>query len=362
MFSLLNRYIFKSISFGILLALLMFLTLDILLGFIQQINSVGKGDYTVGSALFYTLLNIPSKILVMFPISCVVGFMIGLGDLAARSELVVIQSAGLSRIKLTSIAIMALIVWLVPMTIMSEFVAPSAKIKAESFRNSKLTKDIGLGIESGVWVRDGNIIFNAKPIGNSYDNKDNITMNDVTVYELDSDLQVIKVSKAKKAIHAKGNWELFDLEETEFKETGVVSKLIDNKIWPSNIEPEILSITHTRPKYLSIRSILKYKKFQEGKQEIPIKFDIALWSKFAFPLLVIATALTGMPFLFGLLRSGGFGQRLLVGVMLGILLFLLNNTLLNVGEVFRIHPFIVTTLPSLVIMAVVILYLKNPKG
>ncbi|MCF6288509.1 MAG: LPS export ABC transporter permease LptG [Proteobacteria bacterium] len=360
MTSMINRYIFKSISFGIILAVLMFLTLDVLIGFIQQINAVGKGDFTVGSALFYTLLIIPSKILNIFPVSSVVGVMIGLGALAASSELVVIQSAGVSRLKLAWMTISALFIWLLPITLMGEFVVAPTKLMAESYRSAKISKDIGLGIKSGVWIRDGNVIFNAKPLNNIYDSKkQNIEMSDVTVYELDEKLQVIKVSKAQKAVHKGTSWELFNLEVTEFVQAGVISKKIDTQIWPSRIEPEILSITHSRPKDLSIRDIIKYKKFQSGKQDIPIKYDIALWSKLAFPLLVIATALSGMPFLFGLLRSGGFGQRLIIGVMLGIVIYLLNSTLLNVGEVFKVNPFIVTTLPSILIIVCVLLYLRK---
>jgi len=353
-FSTLNKYIFKSISSGLILSVLMFLTLDVLIGFIQQINSVGKGEFTVGSALFFTVLTIPSKIYEMFPLSSVVGVMIGLGALAARSELVVMQSAGISRLKIARLTILTLVIWLIPLSLVGEYVVPSTFLKAESYRNSKINKDMGLGANTGVWIRDGNIIFNAQPINNSVKDKENITMNNVTVYELDDRLQVIKVSKAEKAIHYDNSWELYNLEVTEFVEAGVETQFIEKQTWKSRIEPNILNIASTRPKNLSIRNILKYKNFQEHKEGTPIKYDLALWSKFSFPLLVIATALTGLPFLFGLLRAGGFGQRLLIGVVLGIVFYLLKWTLLNAADVFSIHPFVVTALPSSLIMFVVL--------
>ena len=354
MFSTLNRYIFKSIGSGLIMSVTMFLTLDILIGFIQQINAVGKGDYTIGSAVFFTLLGIPERVFGMFPLSSVVGVMIGLGGLAARSELVVMQSAGISRLKIAWITIMTLLVWLVPIALMGEYIVPSTLLKAESYRNSKINKDTGLGVNTGVWIRDGNIIFNAQPINNSYNKiEDNMTMSNVTVYELDDKLQVVKVSKAEKAIHHGHSWELYNLEVTEFIESGVATQLIEKQIWESRIEPNILNIASTRPKNLSIRDILKFKKFQASKENTPVKYDIALWSKFSYPLLVIATALTGLPFLFGLFRSGGFGQRLLIGVVLGIVLYLVKWSLLNVAEVFNIHPFIVTALPSTIILFLV---------
>lgn len=358
-FSILNKYIFKSISSGLILSVMMFLTLDVLIGFIQQINAVGKGDFTIGSAVFFTLLSIPAKIYGMFPLSSVVGVMIGLGALAARSELVVMQSAGISRLKIAWLAVVTLVIWLVPIALMGEYIVPSTALKAESYRSTKLNKDTGLGENTGVWIRDGNIIFNAQPINNGVtEDLDNIVMNNVTVYELDDKLQVIKVSKAESAIHKGNSWELNKLEVTQFLDSGIATEIIDKKSWESRIKPNILNIASARPKDLSVRDILKFKKFQSEKENTPIKYDIALWSKLSYPLLVIATALTGLPFLFGLLRSGGFGQRLLIGVLLGIVFYLLKWTLLNVAEVFHIHPFVVTALPSVIILLFIIWLLQ----
>ncbi len=359
---IINKYLFQSISKGLILAVAIFLTLAVLLGFIQQINAVGRGDFTVGSAVFYTLLTIPSIVFDYFPVSAVVGVMIGLGVLSANSELVVVQSVGYSRLKIAKITIITLLLWLLPMSLMGEFVVPPAKLMAESYRSSKLSKDIGLGVNSGVWIRDGNIIFNATPLGNVYDIKNkNIVMADVTVYVLDNKLQVIKVSKAKKATHKGESWELEEIEITEFVDSGVVSKKLKKQNWPSRIKPDILSITHSRPKYLSIRDILKYKNFHQQKQHLPAKYKVALWSKYSYPLIVLATVMTGLPFLFGLLRSGGFGQRLLIGVMLGLILYLVNRMLANVGEVFNIHPVLVTAVPSALIFFTSLLLLRPQK-
>ena len=347
---------------GIILSASVFLALLVLIGFIQQMNAVGKGAYTIGGALFYTVLNIPSNIYDTFPVSGVVGVMVGLGALAANSELVVIQTVGTSRIKIAWLTIITLVLWLIPLSIVGEYIVPPAKIMAESYRNTKLTKNIGIGVNTGVWVRDGNIIFNATPVGNVYDIRSkNIIMNDVTVYELDKSLQVAKVSKAEKAQHFGDHWQLTKIEVTNFVEAGVTSHVLESQSWPSRIEPEILSITHSRAKHLSIRDIIKYKNFQAVKEDTPIKYDIALWSKITYPLLVIAIAITGLPFIFGLVRSGGLGQRLLIGMLIGMTLYYLNRILLNVGEVFHVHPLFITALPASAILISVLLYLKRNK-
>lgn len=353
-FAIINKYLFKNISMGIIVAIMILLTLDLLVSLIQQLNAVGKGDFTIGSAIYFTFLTIPRKIFDNFPVSAVVGVMIGLGSLAAKSELVVIQSAGISRLKIAMITVMTLVIWLIPMSLMGEFVVPKAHIVSESYRNAKLTKGVGLGINSGVWVRDGQVIFNAMPLNSIKDSRTkNITLKDVTVYELDGKLKVIKVSKAKQAKHVGDAWLLEDIEVTAFIETGVKTEYIKSQSWPSRIKPEILNISYTRPKYLSIRDIMKYKDFQKSRVDIPVKYNIAFWAKLSYPIIVLATALSGLPFIFGLIRSGGFGQRLLVGVMLGLVLYLTNRTLQNMGEVFQLHPILITAVPSLIIIFIV---------
>lgn len=360
--SLINVYLFKNISRGIVFAILILLTLDILISMIQQLGAVGKGDFTIGSALYFTFLTIPRKIFDNFPVSSVMGLMIGLGSLASNSELVIMQTSGLSRLRIAIVTLFTLIVWLVPISLMGEYVVPKAHIVSESFRNAKLAKGVGLGINSGVWVRDGSVIFNAKPLNSIKDSRTkSVTLKDVTVYELDESLKVIRVSKAKQAKHSDNAWQLENIEVTEFVKTGVTTKTIPNQTWPSRIKPEILNISYTRPKYLSVRDIMKYKEFQKDKDHIPVKYNIAFWAKLSYPLIVLATALTGLPFVFGLVRAGGFGQRLLLGVMIGLILYLTNRTLQNMGEVFQMHPILITAVPSLFIIATVGLILSIRK-
>ena len=62
-------------------------------------------------------------------------------------------------------------------------------------------------------------------------------------------------------------------------------------------------------------------------------------------MLVVA-----MPFVFGPQRSAGAGQRLLVGLLLGLAFFLVNYLLGNVVRLYGYPPLVGAILPSLLFL------------
>ncbi len=181
---------------------------------------------------------------------------------------------------------------------------------------------------------------------------------DVTVFNL-QDKKLVQVSEAKSAVFTNQQWTLSNLKVSSFGDQGVETKEIKQQQWPSRIQPEILNISTTRPKYLSIRDIKKFQQFNAQTGSLQSSYQIAQWSKMAFPLLVLTTAMCGIMVLFGQIRSGGFAQRLVVGIVIGIVVYLINKTLLNFGEVYHVSPFIVTVLPSLALFSLLMLSLSG---
>jgi lipopolysaccharide export system permease protein len=66
-----------------------------------------------------------------------------------------------------------------------------------------------------------------------------------------------------------------------------------------------------------------------------------------------------LAFVFGSLRSTGSGNRLLVGVLIGLAYFLASEMIANSGQVFNLNPAIVTWLPSIALLMVTALALSR---
>ncbi len=356
MITMVTRYLFKSISAALFLAVLILLSIDVLFALIKELNDISVA-YTLGDVFFYVALTVPSKVYELFPVSAVLGVVMGLGALAAGSELVVLMASGFSKLRIAFVAVCSIGFWLLFVLWLGEFVAPAGDQMAQDYRNHKISQGKSISTSKAIWLKDGDVVLKTtqlRAIGDSgaYE------LEGVTVFEL-VDKRLSQVSKAEKATYKDHQWLLEGLQISQFKDGGVSLVKKEQLKWSSRIEPEILSISSTRPKYLSLRDIKKYQQFTQQTESMQSAYHIAWWSKWSFPLLVVATALCGVMTLFGQVRSGGMAQRLVLGIVIGIVIYLFNKTLLNFGEVYHVHPFWVALLPSLALVITLSLLLSG---
>ena len=65
---------------------------------------------------------------------------------------------------------------------------------------------------------------------------------------------------------------------------------------------------------------------------------------------VIVVTLLSLPFVFGRpLRTTGAGTRTVIGVMLGVMFFLVTRTIENGGQLFGLNPVLVGWLPTAIV-------------
>lgn len=352
--SILVKYIFRAMTFGLLMAAGLLLAIDVLFGLIKELNDITP-YYTLGDVVFFVLLTIPSKIYELFPVSAVVAVVVALGAFAAGSELVVMRAAGVSPLKLAGMMFLALLVWLVPVTLMGEYVSPKAEQMAQQFRNEKVSAGQATSVTHAVWIKDGDVVFRSNRMAKQPE-VDRYLLSGVTVFELDKQ-RLVRVSEAEEALYDNKQWTLKNLKVSQFTDAGVQVKQLESQQWQSRIEPRILNLSTTRAKYLSLRDLKQLQQFNTRAGGLQSAYQIAWWAKLAFPLLVITTALCGMIVLFGNVRQSGFSQRLVMGMVIGIVIYLLNKTFLNIGEVYHLPAYMVTFVPISIICLLVLLYL-----
>lgn len=351
------KYIFKTLSFGLMVAVFLLLSIDVLFNLIKELNDI-TNVYTLGDVFFYVMLTIPSKVYEMFPVSVVVAVVVSLGALANGSELVVMLASGVSKLRIAVTVLFSIGFWLVLIVLIGEYIAPAGDQMAQQFRNEQVSQGKATSAAHAIWLRDGDVIFRTNLMTEQRNRRGVYELQGVTVFEL-QDKKLKQVSEAKRAVYENRQWTLNDLKVSRFADDGVTTIEHLQQSWDSRIQPEILNISTTRPKYLSIRDINKFQSFSAQTGVLQSAYRIAWWSKLSFPLLVFATALCGVIVLFGQVRSGGFAQRLVVGIIIGVVVYLLNKTLLNFGEVYHIHPFFVAMLPAMLLFVFLILMLSG---
>lgn len=138
MFGVLDRYIGRTILNSILVTLFLLVSLAGIIKFVEQLRKVGDGDYTALSAGVFTLLTVPKDIDIFFPMAALLGALMGLGALASRSELVVMQASGFTRLQIALSVMKTAVPLVIVAMFIGEWIAPAGEQWARNYRAEKL--------------------------------------------------------------------------------------------------------------------------------------------------------------------------------------------------------------------------------
>ena len=202
MLGILDRYVGRTVLMAILLATLTLVGLSALIKFVEQLKQVGQGQYDVWVAALYVLLSTPKELVMFFPMGALLGGVIGLGQLASTSELVVLQATGRSRLNIVMAVLKTAIPVMILILLMGEYLAPITEQKARDMKTQAISNGQMAASTYGVWAREGQDFIN---IGTVF--RDG-RLGDLTFYRFDAGQQLLEVAKAREATYADGVWHM----------------------------------------------------------------------------------------------------------------------------------------------------------
>ncbi len=346
MMNTLDRYIGKSILGAIFATLLTLVGLSAIIKFVEQFRSVGKGTYDVMQASLYTVLTIPKDIETFFPMAALLGALIALGNLASRSELIVMQASGFSRLKI-GFAVMKTALPLVIITmVIGEWGIPQTEQFARDMRAKALAGGSMLSVRNGVWAKDGNDFIYVREI------QDNKQLRDVYIYRFDDNRRLKQLSHANQAVFEGNQWKLQQINISELFENEVKTTNKLNDVWKTNLTPDKLGIVSLRPTSLSITGLSNYIVFLKETGQDSKKFELTYWRKLFQPLSVGVMMLLALSFIFGPLRSVTAGARIVTGICFGFLFYVVNEIFGPLSLVYKVPPLFGALMPSILFLII----------
>ena len=99
MIRLVDRYIGRAAVLGIAVVWFAMTLLFALFSLLDEIRDT-QADYGTLDALWFVLLTAPRMAYQVFPVSALLGALVGVGGLAAANELVAFRTSGISRLRL----------------------------------------------------------------------------------------------------------------------------------------------------------------------------------------------------------------------------------------------------------------------
>ncbi|MFC0141232.1 LPS export ABC transporter permease LptG [Erwinia mallotivora] len=343
MFGVLDRYIGKTIFNTIMATLFMLVSLSGIIKFVDQLRKTGQGDYTALGAGLYTILSVPKDIEIFFPMAALLGALLGLGMLAQRSELVVMQASGFTRMQIAA-SVMKTAIPLVLLTMaIGEFVAPQGEQMARSYRAQQLVGGALLSTQNGLWAKDGdNFIFIERL-------KDNNELGGVSIYSFNQQrrLQSVRYAATAKYNADKKLWDLAEVDESVLTDPKQVTgnQTLSGE-WKTTLTPDKLGVVSLDPDSLSISGLYNYSKYLKQSGQVSGRYQLNMWSKIFQPLSVAVMMLMALSFIFGPLRSVSMGMRVITGISFGFLFYVLDQIFGPLSLVYNIPPVLGALLPS----------------
>jgi len=359
MIKLVDRYVGRAALLGLVTVWIAMTMLFILFNLLDELRST-QNDYGSGDAIWFIALTIPRMAYQIFPVSALLGALVGVGGLAATNELVAFRTSGVSRLRLALAALAGAMLVTIPVMIMGEWLAPAAEQQARAFRLSEMVGQAIIGGPRGMWMRDGNDIVNIQlPLLSANRGEQSVEFKNIVIYNFTEDIDLNAITRADNATHNGDSWTLENVTTVKFSESGARLSRSEQQIWPTEVKPELLDSAVTRPRLLSLRSLWKYLGYLGENGLDDRVYQAAFWEKAFFPFSVIALVLAGMPFVFGAARSQNLGVRLFFGMALGGIFMIVNRAVQKFGSVYDLPALLTIVLPPLLLAVAAILILRR---
>ncbi len=89
------------------------------------------------------------------------------------------------------------------------------------------------------------------------------------------------------------------------------------------------------------------------------RYETEVWYRIARTATIMIMPVLALAFVFGSLRTGGAGARLMMGVVIGLGYYLASEMLANSGQVFDLNPAVVAWLPSGLLLIITVFALNR---
>lgn len=343
---LLERYLWKNVLLSVLVTWLSLSLLFALFDFLAELNDTKTGTrYGALQAFLYVVYSLPRTLYENFPYAALIGSLMGLGNLAANSEVTAMRAAGFSirQIVVTTLKLGLILSLLV--FALGEWGVPRAEAYAENFKIRMLQQELSIS-EEGVWLKNGKQLIHIDKVWSS------TKVDGLAIYEIDEQAGGIgRILKATSAERQGESWYLQKVVDQRLSKSGVVLTQYEQLTLGDILPANILNLATVTPEQLAARELAQFIQHQRDNALNTDRFELEYWKHFTTPLSTLVMLVLAAPLVFGFQRNAGAGQRIFIGILIGITYLLLDRIIGRTGLVYGLPPLLSAILPMLLFSA-----------
>ncbi|MCG5075305.1 LPS export ABC transporter permease LptG [Paraburkholderia tagetis] len=372
-----EKYFARQVYVTFVFILFAFSGLFFFFDLINELNSVGHGNYKFMYAVLRVSLQAPSRLYEIIPVAALISAIYVFAQMAANSEYTIFRVSGLA----TGQALRSLLKIGIPLVLltylMGEVVGPYTDQLSERVRLEALGSAVSTDFKSGVWVKD---TLTARADGEQATRFVNVgelqpdaTITNVRIYEFDSQFRLSNVRVAKSGKYQPpGHWLLKDVTDTELISVAPPNQPADtlNPVYRaqqtsvpeyslrSELTPQILSVLLVSPDRMSMFNLFRYIQHLSENHQDTQRYEIAFWRKLIYPFAVFVMLVLSLPFAYLHTRAGVVGVKVFGGIMLGMSFQLVNTLFSHIGTLNTWPAPLTAATPGLIYLALGLIGLK----
>ena len=343
---MIEKYINREFILSIFIILLGLIALFAFFDFMQEINDLGKGNYGLLQVFTYVLLSLPGRIYEIIPLAVLLGSMLAIGQLAASSELTIIRSSGYSIKRIAKSLIMTGLFFSIITLLIGELITPKSEKNAQQVKINSTASVVSQEFKSGFWIKDGNNFVNIENV------LPDASLEDINIYEFDSNFSLRTITRAKTGIFHDGQWKLEKVSQKLILDNIVKTLEIEKGSWKSEIRPEMMNALIISPEKMSIINLFTFINYLKTNNQTTKKYEVALWEKLIHPIIPIIMIIFAVPFGFFNQRSGGKFFKIFIGIIVGISYQIINTMIRHLSLINDWQPFMSSLIPTLIFLTV----------
>jgi lipopolysaccharide export system permease protein len=340
--SILDRHLALAVLAATLATAMVLLALVGFVSFVEELDWARRHDRGADAAMLLTLYKLPELAFEMFPIMVLLGAILGLGSLAAAGELVVMQAAGMPVWRMAaSVAVVGLLLGSAAL-LLGDRAVPWAKTAAADVKHGSAERDQSV---PELWLREGVRFVHVGEVHSP------TRLEQLRIFEMSTrGDRLLAVETVARADFVDGQWQGRQWQREDVGQGDLDRRQQQLRDLSLQFEPEVLQLFLLQADALSLPGLRRYIDYLERNKLDSHRPRLEFWRKLAAPLSVVAMMLLAVPFVLGPLRDTGAGQRLFVGVLIGIGFYVVNETAVSLGAVYRWSPVLAALAPALFLM------------
>ena len=327
MFKIYQKYLIKKFLGKFSKITLIFFSISIILGMLDEINFFKNMDISFYYPYFLTLLNVPITLFEIFPFIFLLTTQFLFFDIFKNDELSLLKTNGLSNLKIIKIFFsLAILIGIINIVIYYN-IASTLKFHYSNIKNnlSNDNKYLAVANNSGLWIKDEiedkKIIIKAEKIENQF-------LLEAVINEFDSEFDLIRTIKSKRIDINKFDWIIYNpsisidnITKNDYEKINYLTSFNSQKINSLFSNVSTLSLN----KLFDVKK--DYEKLGYSSDEIKLHLLKLGTTPIFYGLITLFSAIV----MFSFPKNMSLLFYAIIGILISVIIYYMNYMFISLG-------------------------------